>query len=60
MSAVYAPEPSSAAPRSDVTIGLAAILRLAYEGGDLQGPWNELLARVTADPTDSAGLMDMS
>jgi hypothetical protein len=60
MSAACAPESPNAPPRSDVTIGLAAILRLAYEGGDLQGPWNELLARVTADPTDSPGLMDMS
>src|SRR5437879_12292334 len=59
MSAAYAPE-APTAPRSDVTIGLAAILRLAYEGKDLQGLWSELLARVTADPMDTAALMDMA
>ncbi|MDB5427358.1 MAG: hypothetical protein JWR43_1333 [Phenylobacterium sp.] len=60
MSAVYAPEAPIPPARSDVTIGLAAILRLAYEGKDLQGLWAELHARVTADPLDTAALMDMS
>jgi hypothetical protein len=62
MSAAYAPDApiSPTPPRSDVTIGLAAILRLAYEGKDLQGLWAELHARVTADPLDTAALMDMA
>jgi hypothetical protein len=60
MSAACAPESPISQQRSDVTIGLAAILRLAYEGKDLQSLWAELHARVTADPLDTAALMDMS
>ena len=60
MSAAYAPETPNRPGRSDVTIGLAAILRLAYDGGDLQSVWSELHARITADPLDTAALMDMS
>ncbi|WP_372786337.1 RimK family alpha-L-glutamate ligase [Phenylobacterium sp.] len=60
MSAVYTPESPSPQPRSDVTVGLAAILRMAYEGSSLWPLWTELLARVTANPTDTAALMDMS
>ncbi|MDB5454480.1 MAG: hypothetical protein JWP92_65 [Caulobacter sp.] len=43
-----------------VVIGMAAIVRLAYEGGDLSPLLNSLVARVTADPDDAAALMDLS
>ena len=58
--------PDEAAPpaaiRSDpaLTVGMAAIVRMAYEGVDLNGLWNELLARVERDATDAAALMDLS
>lgn len=45
-------------PRS--TIGLAALMRLAYAGESLQPIWDHLVARVTADPADAAAMMDMS
>jgi len=60
MSQVYDLKPTLVAPRSDLIIGLAAILRIAYEGGSLQDLWSMLLARVRADPEDAAALMDMS
>jgi len=41
-------------------VGLATILRMAYEGQDLQGLWTTMLERVRADPMDGAALMDMS
>ena len=42
------------------TIGLAALMRLAYAGESLQPVWDQLAARVTADPADSAAMMDMA
>ena len=42
------------------TIGLAALMRLAYAGESLQPVWDQLAARVTADPADAAAMMDMS
>ena len=42
------------------TIGLAALMRLAYAGEGLQPVWDHLVARVTADPADAAAMMDMS
>jgi hypothetical protein len=41
-------------------IGMAALVRLAYEGGNLAGVWEGLLRRVRGDATDAAALMDMS
>jgi len=42
------------------TIGLATLMRLAYAGESLQPVWNNLIARVAADPADAAAMMDMS
>ena len=42
------------------TIGLAALMRQAYAGESLQPVWDQLAARVTADPADAAAMMDMS
>lgn len=46
--------------RRAATIGLAALSRIAFTGGDLQPMFNRLLARVQADPLDAAALMDLS
>lgn len=46
-------------PRGEV-IGVEAIMRMAYEGQDLNGLWTRLLQRAEADPLDAAALMDMS
>ncbi len=35
-------------------------MRLAYVGGSLQPVWDQLGARLAADPADSAAVMDMS
>lgn len=60
MTAALAAGPRGAAPPVADTIGLAAILRLAYEGQDLQPVWDALMARANADPRDAAALMDLS
>lgn len=60
MSLAASRAPAAATPDRTTVIGLAAILRMAYEGQDLHGLWRDLLARVTADPLDGAALMDMS
>lgn len=52
--------PPNAAKRPCSTIGLAALMRLAYAGESLQPIWDHLVARVTADPGDAAAMMDMS
>ncbi len=49
-----------AARRPRPTIGLAALMRLAYAGESLQPVWDQLAARVTDDPADAAAMMDMS
>jgi len=41
-------------------IGLAALARLAFEGGDLAQVWDGLIARVNADPADAAALLDLA
>jgi glutathione synthase/RimK-type ligase-like ATP-grasp enzyme len=41
-------------------IGVAALTRIAFAGGDLAGQWNALLERYRAAPADSAALMDLS
>ena len=45
---------------SDEVIGLEAIMRMAYAGQDLNGLYQQLIARTNADPSDAAALMDMS
>ncbi len=42
------------------SLGVAALSRLVYQGGDLQPLWAELAGRATADPTDAAALFDLS
>ena len=42
------------------TVGLAALMRLAYAGESLQPAWDQLVVRVAADPADAAAMMDMS
>lgn len=42
-----------------LTLGMAAIVRLAYEGGDLEGLLGRLVARIEQDPADAAALMDL-
>lgn len=41
-------------------IGLEAILRRAYAGQDLNGLYQDLVARAEADPTDAGALYDMA
>jgi len=60
MSLAISLTPAGAARDRTTIIGLAAILRMAYEGQDLRGLWTSLLERVTANPLDGAALMDMS
>lgn len=43
-----------------LTLGMAAILHLAYDGGDLSVAWHELVKRIDRDPQDAAALMDLS
>src|SRR5579875_1910748 len=45
---------------SRTPIGMAALSRLAYEGGDLNPVFQALVQRATADPADAAALMDLS
>lgn len=42
------------------TIGLAALMGMAYRGDDLNPVWHKLAARFDQDITDAAALMDMS
>lgn len=42
-----------------LTLGMAAIVRLAYEGGDLEALLGRLVARIEQDPADAAALMDL-
>jgi hypothetical protein len=41
-------------------IGMAALVRLAYEHGDLAALWGDLLRRASDGATEAAALMDMS
>ena len=41
-------------------LGKAAVIRYAYEGGDLSVLLNGLVARLNADPSNTAALMDLS
>ena len=60
MSLAAALQPTLPTADRRTIIGLATILRMAYEGQDLQPLWSSLLERVRADPFDGAALMDMS
>ncbi len=41
-------------------LGKAAVIRYAYDGGDLSVLLDELVARLAVDPSDAAALMDLS
>ncbi|NEI68238.1 tetratricopeptide repeat-containing protein [Rhizobium lusitanum] len=41
-------------------LGMQRIVSLVYAGHDVTPLWNELMQRVTADPTDAAALLDMA
>lgn len=41
-------------------IGLARLARMVFEQVDLQPQWNALAARVEADPSDAAALLDLA
>ncbi len=41
-------------------IGMAPLVRLAYENGNIAAVWKRLLDRIKADPEDAAALIDMS
>lgn len=43
-----------------LTLGMAAIVRHAYEGGDLQDLWTQMQDRIARDANDAAALLDMS
>ncbi len=51
-----------ARPASDrsTTIGLAELMGMAYRREDMTPIWTQLAARIDADPTDAAALMDLS
>ena len=40
--------------------GMAALVRLIYEGKDISPIWDELFSRVNADQTDAAAFLDLS
>jgi hypothetical protein len=45
---------------SATILGKAAVIRYAYDGGDLSVLLNGLVARLDVDPSDAAALMDLS
>jgi hypothetical protein len=46
--------------RPATPIGLPALCQMAFDGLDLAPVWNDLVHRVTAEPTDAAALLDLS
>jgi hypothetical protein len=40
--------------------GMAALVRLIYEGRDVSPVWEKLFSRASADPQDAAAFLDMS
>lgn len=40
--------------------GMNRIVPMAFQGKDLNPLWNEMMARVTQNPTDAAAMMDMA
>lgn len=42
------------------SLGLAFLGRLVFEGDRLGGVWNDLIARLTADPHDAGAMLDLS
>jgi hypothetical protein len=58
-SALALAEVAFPAPAHEVA-GLEAILRMAYAGQDLNGLYQQLLARTEADPADAGALYDMA
>jgi hypothetical protein len=48
------------AARLAPSLGLAALGRLVFEGDQLARVWNDLFARLTADPADAGAKLDIS
>src|SRR5580658_11237566 len=48
-----------AAVRPPAPANLAALLKLAFDGGDLKTLWANRMARIESDPGDAAALMDL-
>jgi hypothetical protein len=42
------------------SLGLACLGRLVFEGDQLASVWNDLIARLTADPVDAGAMLDLS
>ena len=53
-------QPGNSSHDAAAILGTAALVGLAYAGGDLEAVWSRLVSRVTADPTDAAALLDMA
>ncbi|MFK0162996.1 tetratricopeptide repeat-containing protein [Rhizobium sp. NPDC090279] len=47
-------------PDASRILGMQRIVSLVYAGRDVTLLWNELMQRVTADPTDAAAFMDLA
>ena len=60
MSAAIGCLATAPAPDRSTTIGLALLMRMAYERVDPTPLWDVLAARVQRDPADAAALMDMA
>ena len=56
MSDALAPDPAP----PGASIGLAALARKAFEGGDLSPTWDRLVQRANTDPSDANALMDLA
>jgi hypothetical protein len=53
-------QPGNSSHDPAAILGTAALVGLAYAGGDLEDVWGRLVCRVTADPADAAALLDMA
>ncbi|MBN8950180.1 MULTISPECIES: tetratricopeptide repeat protein [unclassified Rhizobium] len=51
---------SPSTPDASRILGMQRIVSLVYAGRDVTPLWNELMQRVTADPTDAAAFMDLA
>jgi hypothetical protein len=53
------PHPA-ASPHPATSLGLAFLGRLVFEGNQLGPVWNDLIARLTANPEDAGAMLDLS
>jgi hypothetical protein len=54
------PRPSGVAPEPGLSLGMAHLSKLAFDGGDLTPVWRGLLDRYVTGDSDAAVLMDLS